>query len=49
MTLDFSCWICCSMTFEGEESYIVDHTIHGEIKLCVMCGASAEKLGWILR
>ena len=48
-TKDFSCFICCAMTFEGEESYIVDHPIHEEIKLCVLCGAAAERLGWIIR
>ena len=46
---DFACFVCRAMSFEGEEFYLVDHTIHGEIKLCALCGASAEKLGWILR
>lgn len=48
-SLDFSCFVCRAMSFEGEESFIVDHHIHGEIKLCVMCGAAAERLGWIIR
>lgn len=46
---DFMCFVCCTMSFEGEEAYIVDHTIHGSINLCALCGAGAERLGWIIR
>ena len=48
-TKDFMCFICCAMSFEGEEAYTVDHTNYGKIELCALCGAGAERLGWIIR
>jgi len=46
---DFLCFVCRCTTFQGEQAFVVDHTTHGVIMLCVMCGSSAEKLGWIVK
>ena len=45
---DSICFICCSMSFEGDEVFLVDHPIHNEITLCALCGIAAERLGWIV-
>jgi len=46
---DFMCFVCRSMTFEGEQAFVVDHNVHGVIHLCIVCGVAAEKLGWIVK
>lgn len=45
--IQFSCQVCASVTFEGEEYHRVT-TNKGTFKLCIMCSISAEKLGWDL-
>jgi hypothetical protein len=40
------CFVCCTAVFDDEERFLVDHTIHGLIKLCEPCGIAAERLGW---
>jgi hypothetical protein len=44
---DFSCHICQSTTFEGEEFHYVT-TMSGTYKLCILCSMAAERLGWSL-
>ena len=41
---DFSCEICHAMSFVGDEYAQIEHeTIQN---ICILCAASAEKLGW---
>ena len=47
---DFDCYICRARTFAGEEAYIiVDHPVYTDIKVCAVCGAGAELLGWTIK
>jgi len=43
---DFGCEICHSMVFIGDENAIVH--AKKDYKSCMLCAASAEKLGWSL-
>ncbi len=43
----FVCEICQCNVFALEESYkLINHPKYGNMNLCPLCAASAEKLGW---
>ena len=44
---DEQCQICFSKIFIGEERCIVHHD-DGDLVSCILCGASAERLGWFI-
>ena len=44
---DAQCQICFSKIFIGDERCIVHHD-NGDFLACILCGATAEKLGWCI-
>lgn len=44
---EFECEVCHCRVFEGEEEYKV-FAKDRYWRICVLCGVSAEKLGWQL-
>jgi len=44
---DIQCEVCWSMVFAGDKRCIVHHD-DGDRLCCILCGASAERLGWCI-